>query len=120
MAGPHRAARACRRAPSQLWTLVATLLAAACVVLRWREFDAVHVGWDENAYGSIVWGILVMHLIYLVLAVGEGAFAALTIALYGLDDNLVGDIEVTAIYWYWVAGAWLLLYAVVFWAPRIL
>ena len=38
----------------------------------------------------------------------------------GLDDKHARDVRVTAVYWYWIAGTWVILYAVVYLAPRIL
>ncbi len=116
----YRAARAQDRKASRGWITLAALMAIGAILLRWFEFRDVHVGWDANAYGSIVWGILVMHLIYLVVAVAEAGFVVLTMALYELDENLSVDIELTAIYWYWTVGAWVVFYAVVFWTPRLL
>src|SRR4051812_39252801 len=96
----YRAARAKDSRASMGWITLGALMAIGAIVLRWFEFRDVHVGWDVNAYGSIVWGILVMHLVYLVVAVAEAAFVVAMMALYGLDENLSVDIELTAIYWY--------------------
>lgn len=115
----HLAARVRASSAALRWLVVGSLLGAAAIAARCFEFRDVHVGWDQNAYGSIVWGILVMHLLYLVLAVAEALYAAAMVELYGLDDNLAVDIEVTAAYWYWTVGAWVVFYLVVFWTPRI-
>src|SRR4051812_34849751 len=69
----YRAARAKDSKASMGWITLGALIGVVAVVLRWFEFRDLHVGWDANAYGSIVWGILVMHLIYLVVSVAEAA-----------------------------------------------
>jgi cytochrome c oxidase subunit 3 len=116
----YLAARAHRDKAAIGWITLAGVMGLAAIGMRWLEFRDVHVGWDVNAYGSIVWGILVMHLVYLVVGVAEAAFVVSMTALFGLDENLTVDIELTAIYWYWTVGAWVIFYAVVFWAPRVL
>jgi hypothetical protein len=35
-----------------------------------------------------------------------------------MDIKHARDIRVTAVYWYWIAGTWFLLYFVVYWTPR--
>ncbi len=40
--------------------------------------------------------------------------------LYGVDEERTLDVHLTTIYWYWMAGVWAVLYATVYWAPRIL
>jgi cytochrome c oxidase subunit 3 len=116
----YRAARAKDTKAAMGWITLGGLIGVAAVILRFLEFRDVHVGWDVNAYGSIVWGILVMHLVYLVVGVAETVFVVGSMALYGLDENLSVDIELTTIYWYWTVGAWVIFYAVVFWTPRLL
>lgn len=100
--------------------LLLCVLAAASLVLRGLEFQALKVSWNDNAYASVVWAILVMHLVYLAVALGEVALLTLWVVLYGLDDHHALDVTLVTAYWYWVAGVWLPLYAVVFWAPRLL
>jgi cytochrome c oxidase subunit III len=95
-------------------------LVIASTLLRVVDFDSVHFGWDANAYASIVWALLVLHLTYLVVAIAELVFVLAMISLYDLDLNLSVDITLIAAYWYWMVGVWVLLYLVIYWAPRVL
>jgi hypothetical protein len=36
-----------------------------------------------------------------------------------MDTKHARDVHVTAIYWYWVAGTWLILWAIVFLGPHL-
>ena len=40
------------------------------------------------------------------------------VLLKGLDDKHARDVRVTAVYWYWIVGTWIILYAIVFPGPR--
>lgn len=97
------------------------LVAVGCVslVLRWFEFGGLHVRWNDNAYASVVWSLLVLHLIYLAIEVIE--FAALLgwAAGFGFGQNLAGDVLLSDAYWYWTVAVGVLIYAVVYWFPRL-
>lgn len=103
------------------WGL-ATLVSIGCllIVLRFGEFSDLGCRWDENAYASLVWTILAMHLTYLMAAVLENATTLAWILLYGVDEHLAIDVTLTTAYWYWASGVWVVLYGVVYWAPRLL
>jgi len=90
------------------------------LVFRYYEFDALHFKWNDNAYGSVTWTILGMHMIHLFVMAAEDIYITLWTFLKGIDDKHRLDITVAAVYWYWIVGTWALLYILVFWGPRIL
>ena len=101
-----------------LGLLLLCVVAIVASLLRWREFYDVHFWYDDNAYGSIVWTILGLHLIYILTALVEfGLMAAFALThdfeeKHGLDVTLMGG------FWYWLAGIWLITYVIVYWYPR--
>lgn len=113
--------RAClkRRCPIVCVGLVICILfGLANIWLRFHEFNALQFRWDSNAYGSITWMILGMHLLHLITGTTENGIMAAWIFKHGMDDKHARDIRVGAAYWYWIAGIWVLLYGLVFWGPR--
>jgi len=94
------------------------LLGIIAIVLRFQEFQAIHFKWSDNAYASIVWLLLGMHLAHLITGTCENALMTVWVVAKGLDDQHARDIRVTATYWYWVVGIWVLLYLLVYWGPR--
>jgi cytochrome c oxidase subunit 3 len=95
-----------------------TAFAFAAIVLRGLEFSALHVRWNAHAYGSVVWSILGMHTGHLVSAALENMLL-IVVFMRGLhEDKHFVNVAVNAPYWYFVVGAWLPLYAVVFLVPR--
>jgi heme/copper-type cytochrome/quinol oxidase subunit 3 len=90
------------------------------IVLRLFEFNALHFRWDDNAYGSITWTILGMHLIHFIVLAAEDVYVMVWTYARGLDEKHAVDMSVTAVYWYWIAATWVLLYGLVYWWPRIM
>jgi len=112
------AARRLDRVGVVRWQSVTFALALAAIVLRFLEFPGLHHRWDENAYGSITWTLLGMHLAHLMVVFVEGSFTVIWVAAKGIDGKHAMDVRNTVIYWYWVAGIWVLLYGLVYLGPR--
>jgi cytochrome c oxidase subunit 3 len=113
--------RAClkRNVPAVKTGLVfAVAFGVVAIVLRFGEFQALHFKWSDNAYASIVWLILGMHLAHLITSTCENLLMTVWIFLKGMDDKHARDIRVTGVYWYWVVGVWVLLYILIYWGPR--
>lgn len=101
------------------WMLVVTTaLGAVAIALRFQEFDALKFRWDDNAYGSLVWTIVGLHLVHLIVGTLENLTMIAWIAVYGLDQKHGRDVRVAAAYWYWIGAIWIVLYAIVFPGPR--
>jgi cytochrome c oxidase subunit III len=100
--------------------IITVLFGAVAIALRFNEFTALKFRWDDNAYGSVTWLILGMHLAHLITATCESVLMAVWIWTKGMDDKHARDIRTTCIYWYWVVGTWILLYTLIFWGPRFL
>jgi cytochrome c oxidase subunit 3 len=98
--------------------LLMIAITIVCCLLRWQEFRNVYFRWDENAYASIVWCILGMHLFYLLTILVEFALAALWVATHEIQDKHALDITLIGGFWYWVAGIWTISYVIVWWYPR--
>src|SRR5205085_2845742 len=80
---------------------------------------ALYFKWNDNAYGSVTWMILGMHMLHLFVMLSEDAYLLLWSFIKGVDDKHAVDLTVTAIYWYWIVGIWLPLYFLIYIVPRI-
>lgn len=105
-----------RRVATGLMILVGITLVS--VVLRFFEFRGTHFRWSDNAYASVVWGILVMHLVYLLIAAGEFLIMGLWALRHPIDPKHALDITLAGGYWYWLTGIWLPVYVILYWYPR--
>jgi cytochrome c oxidase subunit III len=93
-----------------------------CIVslaLRWQEFHAVKFWWNDNAYASLVWTMLGLHLTYILAAAGEFFIMGLWTFTHELDPKHAHDVTLAGGYWYWVAATNALIYAAIYWFPRV-
>lgn len=89
------------------------------LVIRIFEFDAFGLPWNANAYGSIVWTILGLHTLHLLTDVADTlVVTALMFTRHGHGKRF-SDITDNAFYWGFVVASWVLLYGVLYWAPRL-
>jgi heme/copper-type cytochrome/quinol oxidase subunit 3 len=115
----HRAALREQRRPIALALAVCVVAGLASLTLRGFEFAALGCRWDSHAYGSIVWAILAMHTAHLVTSTLENVLLTLLMLRGPLERKHFVDANVNAVYWYFVVAAWLPLYLIVFWGPRL-
>jgi len=98
--------------------LLMTAIGVALLALRAMEFTALHVRWDQNAYGSIVWALLALHTLHMATDVYDsGVLAALSFTRH-FDGRKFSDAADNALYWHFIVWSWVVLYAVVYWTPR--
>ena len=114
-----RAARRGDRTFSQAGLVIAIACGVAALVLRSFEYSAVYFRWDSNAYGSVVWFMLGMHMLHLLVLTSECVLLAIWIFTREFDMKHRVDIVTVAVYWYWVVGIWVLLYGIIYFTPRV-
>jgi cytochrome c oxidase subunit III len=92
---------------------------AVFLAIRAFEFAALQTSWNTSAYGSIVFALMVLHTIHLVTDyIDTGVLTALMFTK-GLPGRRFVDVSENALYWWFVVGSWLFIYATVYLAPRI-
>jgi cytochrome c oxidase subunit III len=102
----------------QFWLTICVLFGVALVVIRAFEFTALNCRWDDNAYGSIVWSLMVLHTIHLVTdVVDTGVLAALMFTGPVTKSRFV-DVSENGLYWYFILLWWVPIYLTVYFAPR--
>jgi uncharacterized membrane protein (GlpM family) len=63
--------------------------------------------------------MLVLHLIYQLFCMVEAFLLAIWFHTMGPREKMAEDLTLVAGSWYWTVAAWLVIYAVVFWSPRL-
>jgi cytochrome c oxidase subunit 3 len=102
--------------------LILVMIAGGIVplFLRWYEFKTLWTMWDSNAYGSIVWILLGLHATHLVTDLGDTiVLAAMIFTRHGRNRRRLGDVQDNALYWHFVVLAWLPIYFIIYWVPRL-
>src|SRR5436190_18261090 len=104
---------------AQIGMIVCLLCGLGAITLRGLEFSAMQVRWDTNAYGSIVWFMLGMHALHLLTLTCETLLLFIWSLYYSFDMKHRVDVISLAVYWYWVAAIWIVLYGIIYFAPRL-
>ena len=102
------------------WLLLCVLFGITAAVLRVLEFKGVHTRYDSNAYGAIVWSILAVHFAHIIAATIETFVIGILMFLGPVEEKHFVDVAANAAYWYFVVFSWVVLYVIVFLAPRIM
>jgi cytochrome c oxidase subunit III len=100
--------------------IVCLLFAIVFNVVRAFEFAHLNVTWDRDAYGSIVWLLLGLHTTHIVTDFLDSGVLAALMFIGPIEEHRFVDVEENAVYWYFVVLAWLPIYGVIYWAPRLL
>jgi len=99
---------------------IIVLVGAVLLVIRGFEFNSLHVRWTDNAYGSIVWALLLLHTTHILTDWFDTAvLAALVRTPLGYEGRRLVDVDENALYWRYVWLLWLPIYLMIYWVPRL-
>jgi heme/copper-type cytochrome/quinol oxidase subunit 3 len=100
--------------------VVMSLLGIVPLIIRVFEFPAMHVRWDQNAYGSIVWLMLGLHTTHILTDLIETVvLTCLMFTRHADNERRYGDVGDNAMYWNFVVATWLPIYVCIYWVPRL-
>jgi heme/copper-type cytochrome/quinol oxidase subunit 3 len=103
------------------WGLLGlVIIGLALLVLRGFEIAALAPSWHRDAYGSVIWMLMILHTSHIVTDWGDSLVQALWLFSHQIGDDQFADVEDNCNYWTFVVLAWLPLYAVLYWLPRLL
>lgn len=100
--------------------LVMVAVGVLLLALRAAEFTALNIRWDANAYGSILWALLILHTVHLATDfVDTVVLAVLVHTPHGDAPRKHVDASENALYWHFVVVTWLPIYALLYWVQRL-
>lgn len=115
-----RWARQQKLAKVRVGLIIMSLLGVAPLIVRIFEFPAIHVSWDQNAYGSIVWVMLGLHTTHVITdLIDTLVLTCLMFSRHGDNPRRYGDVSDNAMYWNFVVATWLPMYICLYWIPRL-
>jgi heme/copper-type cytochrome/quinol oxidase subunit 3 len=90
------------------------------MLMRALEWKSLNFTWASDAHGSIVWAILFLHSYDVVADLLMTAVLIVIVASgrYGPRQRI--GVHVDSVLWYFLVGIWIPLYAVIYWAPRLI
>ncbi|HSK09115.1 MAG TPA: cytochrome c oxidase subunit 3 [Vicinamibacterales bacterium] len=104
-----------------VWGMAASVvLGVVFLVLKVIEYGDVPYRWDDHAYGSIVWTIIGFHSAHVASVILKSVVVGLLgyRGYFNRERHL--GVQVNGLYWHFVVAVWVPLYAVLYWAPRVL
>lgn len=104
----------------RIWMLVCLAFGIAFNAVRVMEYFTLNVLWNTDAYGSVVWLLLSLHTTHILTDFADTAVLTTLMFVGPIEEKRFVDVEENAAYWYFVVGAWLPIYGVIYWAPRLI
>jgi cytochrome c oxidase subunit 3 len=104
----------------RVWLFVCLAFGIAFNVIRVLEFMSLNVLWNHDAYGSIVWLLLGLHTTHIATDVADTGVLTALMCLGPIEERRFVDVSENSMYWYFVVLTWLPIYAVIYWAPRLI
>jgi cytochrome c oxidase subunit III len=105
----------------KLWTIVTFVFGIAFAIIRmFFEFQNLNVHWMQNAYGSIVWFNMGFHTAHVLTDLVETAVLIVLMFAGPSEGRRFVDFSENSIYWNFVVVIWVVTYAVIYLAPRVL
>lgn len=117
--------RAARRAHdvdatgARRWLWAAAGLGGIVAVCRSFEFAAVHVRWDGDAYGSLLWILLGLHASLVLVDILETLAIAALLGSERRNLDHFADVDDAALYQYFLSLAWIPIYVAIYILPRV-
>ncbi len=99
--------------------VLVTLIGAALLGICALEFLHLNVHWSDNAYGSTVWLMMVLHTTHVVTDVADTGVQAGWLFARRIEEKQYGGAVDNCAYWDFVVLTWLPLYGLVYWLPRL-
>jgi heme/copper-type cytochrome/quinol oxidase subunit 3 len=114
-----RQASAKNAARLRFGTLVMTIVGILLCVARGFELAHLNAPWWLSAYGSVVWMLMVLHTSHLVTDLGDTAVQSLWFYTHVIGDDQFADAEDNCNYWTFVVVAWVPIWGLIYWLPRL-
>jgi cytochrome c oxidase subunit III len=115
-----RAAEKCDLPKVRRLLLVMSGIGLVLLVIRAFEFPSLNIGWTDNAYGSVIWMLLVLHTLHIATDwVDTLVLAALMHTREGEEPRRFVDTSENSLYWRFVWLTWLPIYFLLYWLPRL-
>lgn len=98
--------------------LVSWLMGATFVAITLKDFQALHFGWRDHAYGSIFYTIVGLHALHLVVGLSMSLVVQAKSWLGRYSPERHASLGVFSLYWHFVDLVWLAVFPSLFLSVR--
>jgi cytochrome c oxidase subunit 3 len=99
-------------------TLLMSALGLVLLGIRGIELARLDIGWDHDAYGSVVWMLMILHTSHVITDLGDTIVQSVWLFTHEIEEDQFSDVQDNSEYWSFVVLAWIPIYVVVYWLPR--
>ncbi len=106
---------------AQFKTGVAISFVMGISFLAWTvyDFNDLHFGWRDNAYGSIFYTIVGLHALHVVIGLAMNAMVQVKAWTGRYRTGHHTSAEVFSLYWHFVDVVWLFVFPALFLSPHV-
>jgi heme/copper-type cytochrome/quinol oxidase subunit 3 len=95
----------------QLGLALSWVMGTAFLVHTLLDFEALHFGWRDSAYGSVYYTIIGLHALHVLVGLLFSAVVQLKVALGRIDGRRHVTLDVFSLYWHFVDVVWILVFS---------
>jgi heme/copper-type cytochrome/quinol oxidase subunit 3 len=90
------------------------------LIIRGFEFNSLNCRWTDDAYGSIIWALLLLHAAHILTDwLDTVVLCALMFTPVSYEPRRWGDVDENSMYWRYVWLLWIPIYLMIYWVPRL-
>ena len=105
---------------ARLWMIVTFAFGFVFMLIRILEFKNLNTHWMTNAYGSIVYFNMGFHTTHVLTDLVDTAVLIVLMFVGPIEGKRFVDVSENSIYWNFVILIWLVIYATIYIAPRLM
>ena len=90
------------------------------LVIRGFEFNSLNCRWSDNAYGSAIWMLLLLHTIHILTDWFDTIVLWLLVRTpLAYEGRRQVDVDENSMYWRYVWLLWIPVYLMIYWVTRL-
>jgi len=99
---------------------VMVAIGVVLLIIRGFEFNSLNVRWTDNAYGSIIWALLLLHTTHILTDWFDTVVLTFLMRTpLGYEGRRLVDTDENSLYWRYVWLLWIPIYLMIYWIPRL-
>jgi cytochrome c oxidase subunit 3 len=115
-----KAAKAGDVATIRLLLPVMVAVGVVLLIIRGFEFNSLNCRWTDDAYSSIIWALLLLHVSHILTDwLDTVVLCALMYTPVAYEPRRWGDVDENSMYWRYVWLLWIPIYLMIYWVPRL-
>jgi heme/copper-type cytochrome/quinol oxidase subunit 3 len=103
----------------RLGLLISFIMGLSFVGYTLYDFNSLHFGWRDNAYGSIFYTIVGLHLLHVIAGLAMNGVVQIKAWLNKVSPVHHVTVDVFSLYWHFVDAVWLVVFPTLFLSVHI-